>query len=65
MSLTKTAVFHPVIALTLTIAVVLGGLVSYTALGLEQTPQLNIPGCDGPSHDPGRKPPFNRGTGHP
>jgi HAE1 family hydrophobic/amphiphilic exporter-1 len=43
MSLTKTAVFHPVIALTLTIAVVLGGLVSYTALGLEQTPQLNVP----------------------
>ena len=43
MSLTRTAVFHPVIALTITIAVVLGGLVSYTGLGLEQTPQLNVP----------------------
>src|SRR3954464_540936 len=43
MNLTKTAVFHPVIALTLAIAIVLGGLVSYTTLGLEQTPQLNVP----------------------
>src|SRR4051812_32342523 len=43
MSLTKTAVFHPVIALTIAIAIVLGGLVSYTTLGLEQTPQLNVP----------------------
>jgi HAE1 family hydrophobic/amphiphilic exporter-1 len=43
MSLTRTAVFHPVIALTLTIAIVLGGLVSFSALGLEQTPQLNVP----------------------
>ena len=38
MSLTRTAVFHPVIALTIAIAVVLGGVVSYTGLGLEQTP---------------------------
>jgi multidrug efflux pump subunit AcrB len=43
MSLTRTAVFHPVIAVTLTIAIVLGGLVSYATLGLEQTPQLNVP----------------------
>jgi HAE1 family hydrophobic/amphiphilic exporter-1 len=43
MSLTRTAVFHPVIAVTIAIAVVIGGLVSYSSLGLEQTPQLNIP----------------------
>jgi hydrophobic/amphiphilic exporter-1 (mainly G- bacteria), HAE1 family len=43
MRLTRTAVFHPVIALTITVAVVLGGLVSYAGLGLEQTPQLNLP----------------------
>ena len=43
MSLTRTAVFHPVIALTVAIAVVLGGIVSYVGLGLEQTPQLNLP----------------------
>ncbi|MFN8632304.1 MAG: efflux RND transporter permease subunit [Chloroflexota bacterium] len=43
MNLTRTAVFHPVIALTVAIAIVLGGIVSYTALGLEQTPQLNVP----------------------
>jgi HAE1 family hydrophobic/amphiphilic exporter-1 len=43
MRLTRTAVFHPVIALTIAVAVVLGGLVSYIGLGLEQTPQLNLP----------------------
>jgi HAE1 family hydrophobic/amphiphilic exporter-1 len=43
MSLTRTAVFHPVIALTLAIAIIIGGVVSYSTLGLEQTPQLNVP----------------------
>jgi HAE1 family hydrophobic/amphiphilic exporter-1 len=43
MSLTRLAVFRPVIALTIAFAVVLGGLVSYVTLGLEQTPQLNVP----------------------
>ena len=43
MNLTRTAVFHPVIALTIAAAVVIGGLVAYTGLGLEQTPQLDIP----------------------
>ena len=42
MSVTKLAVFHPVIVLTITIALVLGGLISYTGLGLEQTPELDL-----------------------
>src|SRR6266536_2215737 len=43
MSLTRLSVFHPVIALTVTLAIVLGGIVSYLGLGLEQFPQLNLP----------------------
>jgi HAE1 family hydrophobic/amphiphilic exporter-1 len=43
MSLTRLAVFRPVVALTVTLALVLFGIVSYLSLGLEQNPQLNLP----------------------
>jgi HAE1 family hydrophobic/amphiphilic exporter-1 len=43
MSLTRLAVFRPVVALTVTLALVLFGMVSYFSLGLEQNPQLNLP----------------------
>ncbi|MCC7370343.1 MAG: efflux RND transporter permease subunit [Chloroflexi bacterium] len=43
MSLTRIAVFRPVVALTVTLALVLFGVVSYTSLGLEQNPELNLP----------------------
>jgi len=43
MSLTRLSVFHPVVALTVTLAIVLGGIVSYLGLGLEQFPRLNLP----------------------
>lgn len=43
MWLTRVAVFHPVIALTVTFAVVLAGIAAYVTLGLEQNPQINVP----------------------
>jgi HAE1 family hydrophobic/amphiphilic exporter-1 len=43
MSLTRLSVFHPVIAITVALAIVLAGIVSYLGLGLEQTPQLSLP----------------------
>ena len=43
MSLTRLAVFRPVVALTVTLALVLFGIASYTSLGLEQNPQLELP----------------------
>ncbi|MGE3912533.1 MAG: efflux RND transporter permease subunit, partial [Chloroflexota bacterium] len=43
MSLTRIAVYRPVVALTVTLALVLFGMVSYFSLGLEQNPQLNLP----------------------
>jgi HAE1 family hydrophobic/amphiphilic exporter-1 len=43
MSLTRLAVFRPVVALTVTLALILFGMVSYFSLGLEQNPQLNLP----------------------
>ena len=43
MGLTRLAVFRPVVALTLTVALVLFGVVSYFSLGLEQNPQLKLP----------------------
>ena len=43
MSLTRLAVFRPVIAVTVTLALVLFGIISYESLGLEQNPELNLP----------------------
>src|SRR5437763_3875480 len=43
MSLTRLSVFRPVVALTVTLALVLFGIISYLSLGLEQNPQLNLP----------------------
>ncbi|MCC7369530.1 MAG: efflux RND transporter permease subunit [Chloroflexi bacterium] len=43
MKLTRLAVFHPVIALTITAAVVIFGVAAYFTLGLEQNPQVNVP----------------------
>jgi HAE1 family hydrophobic/amphiphilic exporter-1 len=43
MTLTRVSVYHPVIALTVTLAVVLAGIAAYFTLGLEQNPQINLP----------------------
>ena len=43
MTLTRIAVFRPVVALTVTLALVMLGLVSYVNLGLEQNPALDLP----------------------
>src|SRR6476619_4671045 len=43
MSLTKLAVYRPVIACTTLLALVLFGVVSYFSLGLEDNPQLKLP----------------------
>jgi len=43
MGLTRLAVYRPVIALTVAVAMVLFGVVSYFSLGLEQNPQLKLP----------------------
>ena len=43
MQLTRLAVFHPVIALTITMAVVIFGLAAFAGLGLEQNPQVDLP----------------------
>jgi multidrug efflux pump subunit AcrB len=43
MGLTRLSVYRPVIALTVTAALVLFGIVSYFTLGLELNPQLKLP----------------------
>jgi HAE1 family hydrophobic/amphiphilic exporter-1 len=43
MGLTRLAVFRPVVALTVTVALLLFGVLSYFSLGLEQNPQLKLP----------------------
>src|SRR5215208_2448905 len=43
MGLTRLAVYRPVVALTVAIALVLFGILSYLNLGLEQNPQLKLP----------------------
>ncbi|MBI3967691.1 MAG: efflux RND transporter permease subunit, partial [Chloroflexi bacterium] len=43
MGLTRLAVYRPVVALTVTVAMLLFGILSYFSLGLEQNPQLNLP----------------------
>ena len=43
MGLTRLAIYRPVIALTIIVAIVLFGLVAFRALGLEQSPTINTP----------------------
>ncbi len=43
MNLTRAAVYRPTIALILTVALLLFGVVSYFSLGLEQNPQVDVP----------------------
>ena len=43
MKLTRMAVYRPVVALTVTLALTLFGIMSYVSLGLEQNPELNLP----------------------
>ena len=43
MTLTRLAVYRPVIALTATLALLMFGVLSYFSLGLEQNPQLKLP----------------------
>jgi HAE1 family hydrophobic/amphiphilic exporter-1 len=43
MGLTRLAVYRPVMALTVAVALVLFGIFSYFSLGLEQNPQLKLP----------------------
>src|SRR3954469_9624794 len=43
MKLTRLAVFHPVIAVTVTAALVIFGIASFLTLGLEQNPQVDVP----------------------
>src|SRR5918995_27454 len=43
MGLTGLAVYRPVIALTVSFALLLFGVVSYFSLGLEQNPQADLP----------------------
>src|SRR5215207_6102239 len=43
MNLTKAAVYRPVVALTVSFALLLFGVVSYFSLGLEQNPQADLP----------------------
>src|SRR3954451_13359787 len=43
MKLTRLAVFHPVIAVTITAALVIFGVAAYLTLGLEQNPQVDVP----------------------
>src|SRR3954465_11157238 len=43
MQLTRLAVFHPVIAITVTAALVIFGVAAYLTLGLEQNPQVDVP----------------------
>ncbi|MCC6179587.1 MAG: efflux RND transporter permease subunit [Chloroflexi bacterium] len=43
MKLTRLAVYRPVVALTVTLALVLFGIASYFSLGLENNPELKLP----------------------
>ena len=43
MALTRLAVYRPVIALTVTLALLMFGVLSYFSLGLEDNPQLTLP----------------------
>jgi len=43
MGLTRLAIYRPVIALTVIVAIALFGLVAFKALGLEQSPTINTP----------------------
>ena len=43
MQLTRMAVYRPVVALTVTLALTLFGIMSYFSLGLENNPELNLP----------------------
>ena len=43
MQLTRMAVHRPVVALTVTLALVMFGVLSYYSLGLEDNPELNLP----------------------
>ncbi|MFN8637467.1 MAG: efflux RND transporter permease subunit [Chloroflexota bacterium] len=43
MKLTRMAVYRPVVALTVTLALTLFGIMSYFSLGLENNPELNLP----------------------
>jgi hydrophobic/amphiphilic exporter-1 (mainly G- bacteria), HAE1 family len=43
MKLTRMAVYRPVVALTVTLALTLFGIMSYVSLGLENNPELNLP----------------------
>ena len=43
MKLTRMAVYRPVVALTVTLALTLFGIMSYFSMGLEQNPQRNLP----------------------
>src|SRR6185436_11503149 len=43
MKLTRMAVYRPVVALTVTLALTLFGIMSYFSLGLENSPELNLP----------------------
>ena len=43
MKLTRMAVYRPVVALTVTLALTLFGIMAYVSMGLEQNPELNLP----------------------
>jgi HAE1 family hydrophobic/amphiphilic exporter-1 len=43
MKLTRMAVYRPVVALTVTLALTLFGIMSYVSLGLENNPELDLP----------------------
>ena len=43
MTLTRMSVYRPVVALTVTLALTLFGIMSYVSLGLENNPALNLP----------------------
>ena len=43
MRLTQLAVFHPVVALTVTFALIIFGIAAYFTLGLELNPQVQVP----------------------
>jgi HAE1 family hydrophobic/amphiphilic exporter-1 len=43
MKVTRMAVYRPVVALTVTLALTLFGIMSYISLGLENNPELNLP----------------------
>lgn len=43
MQLTRMAVYRPVVALTVTLAILMFGVMSYLSLGLENNPELKVP----------------------